>query len=40
VLFRSQELDRTVKVCKMMEKQGIQPVSNPMFLKDLGQIVM
>jgi hypothetical protein len=34
-----QELDKTVEVCKMMEKQGIRPVSNPMFLKQLNNIV-
>jgi hypothetical protein len=33
------ELDRTVEVCKMMERQGIQPVSNPMFLKQLNNII-
>jgi hypothetical protein len=34
-----QELDRTVEVCKVMERQGIQPVSNPMFLKQLNTII-
>jgi hypothetical protein len=34
-----QELDRTVEVCKMMESKGLQPVSNPMFLKQLNKIV-
>ena len=34
-----QELDRTVEVCKMMKRQGIQPVSNPIFLKQLNTIV-
>jgi hypothetical protein len=34
-----QELDKTVKLCKMMERQHIHPVSNPYFLKQLGTIV-
>ena len=34
-----QELDRTVEVCKMMERQGIQPISNRMFLTQLNNIV-
>uniref|UniRef100_A0A6C0D0P3 Uncharacterized protein n=1 Tax=viral metagenome TaxID=1070528 RepID=A0A6C0D0P3_9ZZZZ len=33
------ELDKTVKLCKMMERQHIQPISNPNFLKELGTIV-
>jgi hypothetical protein len=34
------ELDRTTKVCKLMKHEGIQPVSNPLFLKQLSDIVI
>jgi hypothetical protein len=34
-----QQLDRTVKICKIMKGKGVKPISNQMFLKQLGQIV-
>lgn len=33
------ELDKTIDVCKIMNRQGIQPISNPLFLKELSDIV-
>jgi len=33
------ELDRTTRVCKMMKSNGLEPVLNPYFLKQLSDIV-
>jgi len=33
------ELDRTTKVCKIMKSNGLEPVLNPYFLKQLSSIV-
>ena len=32
------ELNRTIAVCKIMKKEGVQPISNPLFLNNLMQI--
>ena len=33
------EFHKTIDVCKMMKREGIEPISNPLFLKQLSNIV-